>query len=302
VGNERILEIAKHMKLRYGVTRCVAPRKVQYAAPTIAPEGDVELATYGSTMPENTPSVAIAMVTTDRKEPTIFDTLQNCRDVGFKQRIQIFSQAYYMNCDRLYAQDKHIAIHDTTRTRGGTANWKAAALHLSKSSAEWVLILEDDLQWCRHGAAILYYTLRQIEQGDDGIKLHRLGLLSAYTSPAMVASASAVNGWTEAQFAGATKGLWGALALCLPMTVLRALIKHPAYTAYDCKSGIDYLIGNILRGAHEPPLEVKVHVPSLVEHTGAHSTIFSDEVLAAPGLDALRHGYKFDYEYNEVSK
>ena len=257
----------------------------------------VELSTTNINTPVTIPRLAIAMVTTDRRVPTIYATLKSVRRAGFQQHIHIFSQAKNLDERMLYLQDANITIYDTSHTSGGSINWKIAVTFLSQRPVDWVMTLEDDIAWCRAGASVLYHTLNQIDAGNAGIRRHRIGLLSAYTSPGMiVSSANRSGGWTEAHFCGATKGLWGALALCMPKEVVQLLLQHASIDTP--KYGIDYIIGNILRSRLEPPLEVKVHIPSLVEHTGEHSTIFTDEALAAPGIYTLRHGYKFNDNYN----
>lgn len=265
------------------------PRPINYC---------VELATHNPVLPLVLPSMGIAMVTTDRKISTIEASIASVRRAGFKQHIHIFSQAKNADYTGLQRQDGNITIR-RVNSKGGTANWKAAADYLSQQPVDWAMILEDDIAWCRNGAAIMYYTINQIEHNTDGIKRHRIGMLSAYTSPAMVGCESLKNGWTEARFYGSTKGLWGALALCLPKDVLCDMLKNPKYMAHNVPTAIDYAVGDVLRH-NEPPLEVKVHIPSLVEHTGEHSTIFSDEAIRAPGINALRHGYKFDDNYGDL--
>ena len=253
----------------------------------------VDIGTHELLLRAATPSLAVGMTTCDRVEPTITDSLQSCRHAGFYQDIHVFSQARHMNCDKLRTDVEDIYIHTDSVSRGATANWKACAKYLVTLGTEWVMLLEDDIKWCNLGSTLLYHSLHAIKSQNLNV-----GLLSAYTSPAMVADGdSRRGGWINARFYGHTPGLWGALALCMPTSVLKAIIKHPKYIHHQQPTAMDYVVGDIVRFGLKK--DVKVHVPTLVEHTGEHSTIFTDKDISAPGLNRLRHGLNFDPHYGE---
>ena len=260
------------------------------------PESNAELGTVYSYEIGPTPSLALGILTAPRqgRDTLLNYTVNNLRHAGFNQHIDVYAQTLGTAINTIRPLTGDVSVHYETRETGTYTNWSRAAKHmLATTTADWLLIMEDDIEWCDKGAEILYYTINRITAGVDGIRLPRLGLLSCYTSPAMVSEAQHSIGWTEAQFAGKVKGLWGALALCFYRPTLQYVVNHAAFVNYKAKNAHDYLIGDILRNQSEPPLGVKIHIPSLVEHRGEISTIFSPDALKSTHIQHLRHGYKY---------
>lgn len=239
-------------------------------------------------------SLALGMITTERKVSTILPTIKSIRAAGFKEPLHIFTQTSQVAPDVLTQAATNIHVHYDQTVCGCYPNWKKAAQWLvNNTNSTWIMIMQDDIDWCAHGARIMYESLSLIDSGKSGIKKYRLGLLSPYTSPAMVPEPLLGCGWTEARFYGKMKGLWGALALCFPREALENLLMNHRFVTHDSNRALDYIVGDSLRHHSEPPLGVKVHVPSLVEHTGDHSTVFAAEKVNNVYINKLRHGYRY---------
>lgn len=241
------------------------------------------------------PDLSLGIITADRQDDMLISTIRSIRATGFTQPIHVFSQAIRQKLSRLNSIDNNLVCTHTVTAAGCYYNWNSAARRLLKLQTKWVMIMQDDIVWCKQGANVLYKTLNDIDAGISPIKREELGLLSPYTSPAMLADTT--KGWVEARYYGHIKGLWGALALCFTHESLKATVNNKRFLGHNCPRALDYIIGDSLRFHMQPPLAVKVHVPSLVDHTGDKSTIYSAHAVSAPGLNRLRHGYEFNMNY-----
>lgn len=278
-------------RIRDARARQLAERSVH----RLNPAPFTELSTVYDLPGVRVPNLALGIITAPRPgESLLADTIENIRRAGFVQPLEVFAQSEIEDMDGQLPDDPSITLHCDPKGKGVYANWRKAAEYLlANTTADWIMIMEDDIDWCKGAANTMYYTIERIQANVDGIRMHRLGVLSPYTSPAMIPEGKRATGWTEAMFAGGTKGLWGALALCFPRHALQTIVTSKLFLEHKALHAIDYLVGDTLRYQANPPLEIKIHIPSLVEHTGELSTIFSQKTLAAPGLSPLRHGYNY---------
>lgn len=262
--------------------------------PQLKPKGVVEMSTYHMVAPDKLPDVAIGIITADRiGKPTIYPTMSSLRIAGFGQTLNIFTESQQITELKLKHRDQNIRVFPD-KPAGCVPNWTRAATWLIQNTdSSWIMLMQDDVVWCSCGADLLYSTLNAIDYSSDGIRRYRLGVLSPYTSPAMVPANASGIGWTEAKFYGKTKGLWGALALCFPREALVMLLTNKRFKAHDKVRALDYVIGDTFRYHIEPPLGVKVHLPSLTQHIGDNSTIFSKMATKGNHLQQLRQGYKY---------
>ena len=256
----------------------------------------VDMATNCYKRPQTLVTLSLGIITADRDgEPTINNTIRSIRSAGFTQPVNVFTSAKRVTDASITAADTNTTVHRDNSVIGCVPNWTRAADWLLKNTdTSWIMIMQDDIAWCRQGHDILQYSMRAIDNQKRGILRGRLGMLSPYTSPAMVPPKVGGVGWTEARFHGKTTGLWGALAMCFPRESLKAVLKSDRFKSHKSHRALDYIVGDTLRSYMQPPLEVKVHIPSLVDHTGDHSTIYKPSATKHnANLQKLRRGYKF---------
>ena len=225
-------------------------------------------------------------------EPTLARTIGSLRAAGFREQITVFLQGNQLSPRQIVEMDSNIIVDTGCTQNGCVYNWTHAARTLLKTDVPWIILMQDDIEWCDNAADVIQYTINRIDKHGD-IQRHRLGMLAAYTSPAMVDPAVHGIGWTEARFYGHTTSLWGALALCFPRESLQAVLDNKRFKDHDSHRALDYVVGDVMRNFCQPPKYVKVHVPSIVEHTGDNSTLFDKTTAANKSLNALRHGYKY---------
>jgi len=288
-------DIAKQLRKKLVHIRAQHKQSKRSGPPVLSSTGMTELPTFQCSAPNKPPSLALAMITADRPgHPTIHSSLISLRAAGFKQAVHIFTEAGSVSDKRLLRGDPKLMIFRQKTITGCFPNWKRCATWmLSNTVAEWIMIMQDDISWCTAGQEIMAHTLNCCDRG-VGIPRYRLGVLSPYTSPAMVSPAATGYGWTEARFYGKTTSLWGALALCFPRESLDKLLKNKRFIEHDSVRALDYVVGDTFRNHMEPPMGVKVHMPSLVDHTGDNSTIFTPQATKINRrLMAMRRGYKY---------
>lgn len=236
--------------------------------------------------------LSLGIITAQRGSDRLIGTIESIRRAGFTATImlEVDGTSCPITPDR--AIEYGVAIRQTP-VNSCVRNWKNLAERMLRTTqASWLLLMQDDIVWCDSGCRILEATIAHYNK----IGSHNLGMLSAYTSPAMVPAGLDNNqGWVDARFYGKTIGLWGALALCFPRSSLEFLMTHNRFVNHNSSRALDYAIGNTFRGYTEPPMSVMVHTPSLVDHTGDISTIFDPKKLTG-NVASLRRGYNYRQE------
>lgn len=276
----------------YRATRSPASKIKSATKP--AARSNIELTTQRPRNVQNRPELAIGIITADRPGlPTICATISSLRAAGFTQTLHIFTEALTVSENALHNYDNNIRVFKDVPA-GCVPNWRRAAHWLAdNTTSPWIMIMQDDVIWCSGGADILTETLSVVDTGASSIKRNNLGVLSAYTSPAMLSAGTSGVGWLEARFYGKTKGLWGALALCFPRESLLSLLSNKRFVKYKETRALDYVIGDTLRNYSSPPLCVKIHAPSLTDHIGDKSTIYKAAAVRPKYMQKLRHGFRY---------
>ena len=281
------------LKLR----RQIQEQRIQRAKPAVPHVIITPAPVIPTVITEPVPDLALAIITADRQVDTLLNTVHSIRAAGFTQTIYIFSQAVVQPAARVHKIiDKNVVCKHVVVPLGCYYNWRYAANALLKMSHSWIMIMQDDIAWCKQGANILYRTLNEIDAGASKLKRSKLGLLSPYTSPTMV-DIGDLHGWVAARYYGKIKGLWGALALCFPRESLQELVKNQHFLNHNTPRALDYVVGDTLRFHLRPTRSVNVHIPSIVQHTGECSTIYSARATSSDYIRRMRHGYRFNMEY-----
>lgn len=225
-------------------------------------------------------SLAIAMQAAPRREATVGATLLSLRIAGFVEHIHVFAEpgAAIPNVDM-------VVRHQNTENQGAFQNWRQAASYLlTTTSADWLMICQDDVQFAARARSVLDRFLRTSPVA---------GFISLYTSRAMVPSAvrnqpKLAPGWREATLYN--NGFIGAQALCFPRESLQQLVEHDRFRRHSSHRKIDVIVARVLQENLHLPLWV--HVPSLADHSGAsNSTLGRDKIV---GIQWLRRGLRFD--------
>lgn len=219
-------------------------------------------------------SLALAMTLAPRREVTFACALESLRDAGFHEDVHVFAEpGTFAQHTRPSGDLLH--VHENVSKRGCFANWKYALEQLlAYTTAQWFLVVQDDVIWRRGSAEILREQMRVRQE-------LRTGLLSPYTSPQVVEEGF-VDGWNECR---AGWGWWGALTFCMKRGAAEELLRHPRFAEHADLQQVDAVVAASMLDLGRPSF---VHVPSLADHIGTTSTIGRDGDLARG-----RRGYRF---------
>jgi hypothetical protein len=216
------------------------------------------------------------MTAAPRREPTLDRALISLRAAGFHEDVHVFAEPETLGAlerSKLVTAVARVIVHDNASRRGCFGNWKSALEWLiAHTSASWVMILQDDALWRIGSSEMLYVQMRTRQDP-------RTGLLSPYTSPAIVKK-DFVDGWNECR---AGWDFWGALAFCMKRVAAEELLRHPRFVMHDHPLQVDAVVAASMLDLGRPSF---VHVPSLVDHIGDTSTIGR--------TGGGRRGYRFE--------
>jgi len=217
----------------------------------------------------------------------ISESLKSLRAAGFDEPVHAFCEP---RADADLPQDDtnlHAHVHDTVL--GCFPNFRYSLNWLvSNTESDWIMLLQDDCIWHPAGAAAVHKGFEQLPAA---------GFLSPYTSRAMVhmgnpghmnLSIQLPAGWAPHRFHN--NAFWGAVALAFPRQSAVDLVNFPRFIEHDHHRKVDVVVGNCIRDMEKTGY---VHVPSICEHIGRHSTIGRDRIS---GNKWGRHGLRFDPE------
>lgn len=228
-----------------------------------------------------TPLLTIGMTTAPRADPTVSRAVSSLREAGFSEPIHLFAEP------GAEIPPGVIAHRNATRL-GVVGNFKAAleAL-LARSSAPWILLVQDDVIWAQGSAAIVAQALRAPPPERKPV-----GFFSPYTSLASLhptrRSLRHAPGWVST----AGGRFWGACAVCLPRVTAERLLAHPRFRDDRVNRYLDALLDASMRDLERP---IYVYRPSLCDHIGATSTVSSDRDGKRSAVEEqMRRGFAAD--------
>ena len=232
--------------------------------------------------------LAIGIQAAPRNRALIDITLQSLRGAGFQMPLSVFLEP-----GTVVGFLEDVQYHFNPEVLGAFANWRQVAMHLLlRTSAPWLMIVQDDVQWRDDAAAILREAITRFRP-------ERTGFLSPYAGAAMVPHSSRrrsqVQHWVEAQFAN--RAFIGAQALCFPRRTLHRIVAHDDFLQHASSRKIDVLIGNIVRRKLQLP--IRIHVPSLAEHVGWDCSTLGRHTIR--GIQWARRGYNFSATGTQAS-
>ncbi len=225
---------------------------------------DRSITAIAQTIPAKAPQVlrwAVGVTTALRSPPTLKQTLDSLQKAGWST-VRIFSEPGVALADCL--GDYTISRRD--QTLGPFPNWwlGLAELVLREPRAEAYFICQDDVLFSESLRSYLEQTLWPATE---------VGVVSVYC-PSHVGKGLA-EGFHVADYGWET---WGALAYVFPNPSARALLADPEVLGHRHRGpasglrNIDSVVGHWCRRTERPYF---VHTPSLAQHIGDVSTIWS---------------------------
>lgn len=165
-----------------------------------------------------------------------------------------------------------LVVHQNAATLGCFGNWRhAVECLLATTTAEWLLVVQDDAIWAPGSAHVL---IAEIHKRQD----QRTGFLSPYVTDKDVTE-EFTDGWNECHSGWQ---FYGALTFCVERAAAAELLHHPRFANHTSKKQVDAVVAASMIDLGRPSF---VHVPSLVDHVGTTSTIENNS--------AHLRGYRF---------
>lgn len=205
---------------------------------------------------------AIGMTTAKRRVPTLSRSLDSLSQAGWDSReVHLFSEPDALPAGSTF--NGPVTIRG--RKAGAFPNWYLALqeLVLTQPAADGYLLLQDDVVFCR--------GLREYLE-DELWPDSAAGFVSLYCGK-LQSNPDQQQGWVQLHPHG---DLFGALAVAFSAGAARAILLHPMLQRHRESGsgtyGIDFVLA---RWATESQMPSYFHVPSLVDHIGVTSAIFS---------------------------
>ena len=204
---------------------------------------------------------SVGVTTAPRKKPTLGSTVESVVQAGWPE-VHLFAEPG----TRIPARARGQRISRRPRTMGAWPNFllSLTELFLAEPHAEAYLMVQDDVQLVRGLREYLESALWPS---------HSLGVVSLYAASHQdrgdgTGLYPADHGW----------GVWGAQAYVFPNAALRAFLRNPAVINHrhrgprHGKCNVDSVVG---RWCREAGLAYYTHAPSLAQHIGDSSTLWS---------------------------
>lgn len=219
-------------------------------------------------------TLAIAITTAPRKAPTLERAYKSLRAAAFDEEVFVVAEPR-TDIPAAVVSDRRVRVTVNATQLGCFGNWKHACnTLLTKTKADWLLILQDDAIWQRGSASVL----RQQMKDRSGT---RTGFISPYLS-AHDLKKSFTSGWNE------THSGWdwcGALAFCMARQAAEDLLKVECFVKHPGPKQVDAIVGRAFKELKRPSF---AHLPSLVDHIGVTSTVGNGG--RSPGR--MGHGFR----------
>jgi hypothetical protein len=160
--------------------------------------------------------LAIAMISAPRRVRTVERSLQELRRGGFDQTIHVFQEP-----GTHVAPASRVQLHTNPRQRGMWGNWlQAAEFLLQHTTAEFLLLCEDDIELCPAAA-------ERLRQGLAGFSPATFGLASLYTPLHNLPVVMPLTGGWHGFVLGRVN--WGSLGYCFSRLSLRKLLSSQTF-------------------------------------------------------------------------
>lgn len=206
--------------------------------------------------------VAIAVITAPRPRTTLRETLSGLRRAGFSREIiRLCAEPRSAIVGETDWPGGQLDLHQHARKLGCCGNWLTAAKTLlEETTAEWLLICEDDVELGESAAAALAHATRT---------LPKIGCLSLYSPLHNLGPSARTAGWHPTTRAANT---WGALAWCFPRAVVQRIVDElgGAWIGRELRDATDQRVGLAVA---QQGLHFYSHFPSLGKHIGETSSL-----------------------------
>jgi hypothetical protein len=227
-------------------------------------------------------NLTIAMIAAPRQAMTVDQTVASLRAGGFHEPLHVFAEP-----GTCVGPCRDTTVHCNPRRLGALDNWVGAiAWSLDHTPADHLLIVEDDVAYCRGARQALDRQLRRRE---------RYGFLNLLT-PVQVAHVLGQTG--PGWIATRRTDIWGTQAVCFSRESAIELVAYLRRNADDPRA-ISYDL-QMLKFYHaHAQWPCSYHVPSLCEHVGWNETTIEKPpgLACSPDRLPLRRGFEFDPNY-----
>jgi hypothetical protein len=201
---------------------------------------------------EQTAPLEIGVITCNRPGIDVHDTVCQLRRASFQERIHVFCEPGF----RPLGPMPGVTLHHNKTQLGNLGNWHHCLQEMvAMSSADYFLISEDDVAYCRGARAAL----------EAAWLLPACGFWSLYTpeSEREFSRQRGLSGWSPLNRGWAAIGTQ---AICLPRASADRLLTCPALTGtYPLTGPTDAIISKFFLDAG---ILCYYHFPSLTEHLG----------------------------------
>ena len=215
------------------------------------------------------------------------ESLSSLRSAGFAQTVHAFCEPQAVTA--LPETDTNVNVHAHDVAKGCFPNFRHSLNWLiDNTESDWILLMQDDCVWHPAAYDVLHRGFEQLPEA---------GFISPYTSRAMVEgghpghndlSIELPAGWVPHRFH--QKAFWGAVCLAFPRKSAEDLVSFRRFVTHDHHRKVDVVVGNCTRDMQKTGY---VHVPSICDHIGQHSTIGRDRIK---GISWGRCGLRFNPE------
>lgn len=201
----------------------------------------------------------IAITTAPRPRPTLQKTIQSLRRAKFDQPIHIFAEP-----DSVYIANNQLTYHENDDTLGAFRNYhRALKWLLDNTDDQYIMVCQDDIALNRNARYKLEEFLREQPK-----KMETTGYISLYLSRHHK-DLGKYKGFNEHKIDW-HPCFWGALCYVFTRHGLKALLDNQEYKEYRRNEKIDCIICHCFL---QMGFRMWYHSPSLVDHTGNHSTM-----------------------------
>jgi hypothetical protein len=195
--------------------------------------------------------LSIGMITCDRPGLDVGSAMERLRFGGFSELVHVFCEP---GTPEIPAT-REVVIHRNETRLGCIGNWKhCLGWLLEHSAADYVLVCEDDVEFCRGAREAWERSLGQFRT---------VGYWSFYTPRRDENLVSARHGWVVSNRG---RDAWGTQAMCFPRSSGELLPRYrPLHAEDQLRGPTDAIVAKCFLNAGLP---CYYHNPSLADHLG----------------------------------